>query len=117
MPLIKPEPRILDRSTAREVKCRGCGATILAFRDTQELSHEPPECAWFLRLLQAEADNVGPPQQVEISGWSPCCGACGKPLPSGPGQYVANCPSCGAAWDGSEQPWKDDSAGLALQVN
>lgn len=42
-----------------------------------------------------------PPSEGE-GAWHPCCGACGRALPSGRGQYTATCPACGEPWDGSE---------------
>ena len=46
----------------------------------------------------------GSPATPERGAWRPCCGACGRALPSGPGQYTEACPGCGAPWDGSELP-------------
>jgi hypothetical protein len=53
------EPRIitLQRSQAREMQCRGCGRGILAFKDTRQLAHQPPECRWFRELVESEGDN------------------------------------------------------------
>ena len=50
----------LQRSQAREIKCRGCGRGILAFAETHQLAHQPPECDWFHGLMRAEEalDNV-----------------------------------------------------------
>jgi hypothetical protein len=59
---------VLQRSGAKEIKCNGCGRPVLVFEgEPPQISHQPPECAWFRTLMEKQAAGTVETQIGEVN--------------------------------------------------
>jgi hypothetical protein len=63
---MKLDVRTLLLSHAKQLECKGCGRTLLAFKGTRSLCHEPPECPWFVQQCAEAGANVVDGGEAEI---------------------------------------------------